>query len=120
MGSVVSPEGREITEVYFLLEGMVTVGLYGGTDPDDYLYISGPGTVVDMCALLDPPISPVTVRALTDVEVQVIPREGFVQMVKSEPSLGSELLRELSTRLSLITRAVGRLAPRVGYEMRSN
>jgi len=101
--SVILTEGTQIDEVYLILRGMVTVGLYQGIDPALWLYVSGPGTVVDMCALLEPPVSPVSIRALTDVEALAIPRAEFVEVVQEEPAVGYEILRNLCSRLSLIT-----------------
>ena len=102
--SVILSEGTDIEEVYLILRGLVTVGMYQGINPALWLYVSGPGTIVDTCALLDPPVSPVTIRALTDVEVLAIPRAAFVKVIRANPDVGYELLQNLCSRLSLITR----------------
>ncbi len=80
-------EGSQIEEVYLILRGMVTVGVYQEQAPALWLYVSGPGTMVDMCALLDPPVSPVSIRALSDVEVLAIPRTDFVEVMRQEPAV---------------------------------
>ena len=102
--SVLLSEGSEIEEVYLILRGLVSVGLYEGINPALWLYISGPKTLVDTCALLDPPVSPVTIRALTDVEILAIPRVAFVKVMQTHTDVGYELLQNLCSRLSLITR----------------
>ena len=80
---------------------MVTVGLYGNVNPALWLYVSGPGIIVDTCALLEPPVSPVSICALTDVDVLAIPRETFAGLVQ-QTAVGYEILRNLSARLALI------------------
>lgn len=102
--SEILAEGSEILEVYLILQGMVTVGLYHEISPSLSLYVAGPGAVVDMCALLEPPVSPVSIYALTDVHALAIPRATFVEVLEDEPALGYEILKHLCTRLSLITR----------------
>ena len=104
--SLLLEEGSEITELDLILQGMVAVGLYQEVDPALWLYVSGPGTMVDMCALLDPPVSPVSIRALTDVEVLAIPRAVFLEVMQEEPAMGCEILRSLCSRLSLITNVI--------------
>ena len=101
--SLVLAQGSQIEEVYLILRGIVTVGLYQNKSPSLWLYVSGPGTMGDMCALLDPPVSPVSIYALTDVEALAIPRSTFVEVMQQEPALGYEALQALCTRLSFIT-----------------
>ena len=104
--SLILDEGAEIEEVYIICRGMVSIGLYRNTDPTVWLYVSGPGTVVDTCVLLDPPISPVSVRALSDLEVLAIPRAEFLQVIEEEPSVGYDIIRSLCNRLCLINRVL--------------
>ena len=100
--NVILEEGSQVEEVYLILHGTVAVGLYGGIDPTLWLYVSGPGTVVDMCALLEPPVSPVSIRTLSDVEVLAIPRTVFAELMREETAVGYEILQNYCTRLSLI------------------
>ena len=102
--SLVLAEGAEIDEVHLILHGMVSVSLYEGINPSMWLYVSGPGTLVDMCALLDPPVSPVSIHALTDVEALVIPRATFVDVMQEEVAVSNEILRNLCSRLALVNR----------------
>ena len=55
-----------------------------------------------MTALLDPPVSPVSVNALTDVEALAIPRDLLIE----QPSLACKVLRNLASRLAQINRVV--------------
>ncbi len=104
--ALILAEGSEIEELHLIMQGMVAVGLYQEVDPALWLYVSGPGTLVDTCALLDPPISPVSIRALTDVEALAIPRAVFMEVMQEEPAVGYEILRNLSSRLSLISHVI--------------
>ena len=103
-GSVLVSEGSDIEEVHLILRGMVSVGLYEASNPAMWLYVSGPGTIVDMFALLEPPVSPVSVRALSDVDALSIPREVLLDVMKEEASVACEVLRALCTRMSIINR----------------
>ena len=102
--SLILAEGSVIEEVYLIQRGLVTVSLYSEINPAKWLYRCGPGMLVDMCALLEPPISPVSIYALTDVKALAIPRATFVEVLREESKLGFEMLRHLCGRLSLITR----------------
>jgi hypothetical protein len=59
-------------EAYIIQQGIVSVGLYQDEGSSLWLYVSGPGSIVDLYAALDPPIVPVTARALTDVEALAV------------------------------------------------
>ena len=102
--AVMLDEGAEIEEVYLILRGMVSVSLYPSVNPALWLYVAGPGTLVDVSALLDPPISPVSIRALWDIEVLAIPRDAFADLMKEEASVGYEILQNHCNRLALINR----------------
>ena len=95
-------QGSKIEEVYLVLHGTVSSGLYANSNPALWLYISGPGTVVDMSALLDPPESPVSIRALSEVEVLAIPRDQFVEVIEENPDVGYAIMRNLCVRMSVI------------------
>ncbi len=100
--SVILSEGAEITDIYLILRGLAAVSIYKDANPALWLYVAGPGSLVDVCALLEPPTSPVTTRALTDLEVLAIPRGVFVDVMKEEAAVGFEILQELCSRLALI------------------
>ena len=62
-------------------------------------YVSGRWSFFGTSALLDPPVSPVTVRALSDLLVLSIPREAFLEVLAEEPAVGYRMLRDHSHRL---------------------
>lgn len=101
-GTILVAEGSEIEEVHLILRGLASVGFYESVNPGLWLYVCGPKSLVDPCALLDPPISPVTIRALTEIETVVIPREVFAGLMLREPSVGYEVMRALASRMALI------------------
>ena len=105
-GSPILIEGAEIESVHVVLRGIVAVSLCPSLSPSMWLYHSGPGTVVDMCALLEPPVSPMTVKALTVIEVLAIPRNTLVDVLEEQPLLASKVLRDLASRLAMINRVV--------------
>ena len=95
-------EGSHIEEVYIILRGKVSAGLYDGPDTRIRFCVSGPGTIVDTSALLDPPVSLLTVRALSDVEALAVPQQTFVKLMNEETAVGFEVLRNLCNRMSQI------------------
>ena len=56
--TVVLQEGSAPEEIYLILRGTVAVSTHQALDPSCWLYVSGRGTMVDMCSLLDQPVSP--------------------------------------------------------------
>ena len=100
--TVLLREGAQVEEVYFILRGMVAVGLYQDSNPALWLYVSGPGSMVDTCALLDPPVSPVSINALSDVDVLAVPRSVLVEVIEEEPTVGYQMLRTLCTKMAII------------------
>ncbi|MBI4202762.1 MAG: Crp/Fnr family transcriptional regulator [Chloroflexi bacterium] len=95
-------EGQDIEEVYIIQEGLVAAGLYRTVSPSLWLYVAGPGTLVDSYGLLGAVASPVSIVALSDVKTLAIPRERFAEIMGREPAVENGLLRSLSGRLSMI------------------
>ena len=103
-GSLILAEGEPIKEVHLIRRGKVVVGLFPEISPSAWLYVSGPGTLVDPSALLEPPISPVRTCALTDVEALAVPRSIFVEIMGEQPQAGYQALQSFCSRLSLVAR----------------
>ncbi len=66
----------------------------------------GPGEWFGELALLDDHIRNATVRAVTDVAVQVIDRRAFQTLLEDMPALALSLLRGTARRLSDLDREV--------------
>ena len=101
--TVVLEEGSAAEEIYLILRGTVAVSTYQALDPACWLSVSGQGTMVDMCALLDQPVSPVTILTLSELEVLAIPKSELMQVMQEESAVGCEIFRDLCTRLSVIS-----------------
>ena len=99
---IILSQGAEMNEIYVIQRGMVSVGLFQEQNPGLWLYVSGPNSVVDLMALLDPPSAPLSIHALTEVEALAVPREVLREVLREEPALETEILRSLCARLNLI------------------
>ena len=95
-GQVLVLRGEPGSGMYVVLDGTVTVELRGGLHTD-----LGVGNFFGETALLVPSaVRGARVRAATAVRCLSIPREDFLALVESEPSLALGMLRELARRLA--------------------
>ena len=109
-------QGENLDSLLVILQGKVSVSVDMGSTRTLWLYVAGPGSLVDSCALLDPPAAPIAVYALSSVEALEIPRACLLKEINERPAIGYEMMQELCERLSLIARVlvkqVGNEAPR--------
>jgi CRP-like cAMP-binding protein len=95
-GQVLVVRGDPGSGMYVVLEGTVVVELRGGLHTD-----LGPGNFFGETALLVPTTARgARVRASTAARCLSVPREDFLALVESEPSLALNMLRELARRLA--------------------
>ena len=95
-GQVLVLRGEPGSGMYVVLDGTVTVELRGGLHTD-----LGVGNFFGETALLVPSaVRGARVRAATAVRCLSIPREDFLALIESEPSLALGMLRELARRLA--------------------
>jgi len=95
-GQVLVLRGDPGSGMYVVLDGTVTVELRGGLHTD-----LGVGNFFGETALLVPSaVRGARVRATTAVRCLSVPRDDFLALVESEPSLALEMLRELARRLA--------------------
>ncbi|HXG76610.1 MAG TPA: cyclic nucleotide-binding domain-containing protein [Gaiellaceae bacterium] len=95
-GQVLALPGDPGSGMYVVVEGTVSVEMRGGWHTE-----LGPGNFFGEVALLVPEATRVArVRAATPVRCVSIPREDFLALVESEPSLALKMLKELARRLS--------------------
>ncbi len=87
-------EGTAGVSVYIVLQGMIAV-----TIQDILVETSGPGGVFGELALVDAAPRAASVAATTDCTALKINRESFLQLVKSNPLFGIELLKGFAERL---------------------
>jgi CRP-like cAMP-binding protein len=95
-GQVLVLRGEPGSGMYVVLDGTVMVELRGGLHTE-----LGVGNFFGETALLVPSaVRGARVRASTEVRCLSVPREDFLALVESEPSLALEMLRELARRLA--------------------
>jgi CRP-like cAMP-binding protein len=95
-GQVLVIRGVPGSGMYVVLEGTVVVELRGGLHTD-----LGPGNFFGETALLVPSaVRGARVRAASHARCLSVPREDFLELVESEPSLALNMLRELARRLA--------------------
>jgi CRP-like cAMP-binding protein len=93
-GQVLGLPGEAASGMFVVLEGSVTVERHHGN-------VEMPaGAFFGELALLVPDAERVArVRAASDARVLCVPRDDFLALVESEPSLALELLRGIAARL---------------------
>jgi CRP-like cAMP-binding protein len=95
-GQVLVLRGDPGSGMYVVLEGTVVVELRGGLHTE-----LGPGNFFGETALLVPTaVRGARVRASTAARCLSVPRDDFLALVESEPSLALQMLRELARRLA--------------------
>jgi len=95
-GTVLVVPGDAGSGMYVVLEGSVRVEMRGG------LHVAlGEGNFFGEAALLAPTaVRGARVRAATAARCLSVPRDDFLELVESEPSLALEMLRELARRMA--------------------
>jgi CRP/FNR family transcriptional regulator, cyclic AMP receptor protein len=95
-GTVLVVPGDAGSGMYVVLEGTVRVEMRGG------LHVElGEGNFFGEAALLAPTaVRGARVRAATAARCLSVPRDEFLALVESEPSLALEMLRELARRMA--------------------
>ena len=95
-GTVLVVPGDAGSGMYVILEGSVRVEMRGG------LHVElDEGNFFGEAALLAPTaVRGARVRAATAARCLSVPRDDFLELVESEPSLALEMLRELARRMA--------------------
>ena len=110
-GDVIITEGEYSSEAYVLLRGSVEVYLKG--PPERHLRILRTGDIFGEMALITEQPRSASVRALEDVETNVITHDEFLTVWSSEPNALLPMLRVLCERIRALTSLVAELSPRV-------
>jgi CRP-like cAMP-binding protein len=97
-GQVLALPGDPGSGMYVVLEGTVSVEVRGGFHAE-----LGPGNFFGEIALLVPSGRVARVRAASAARCLSVPRDDFLRLIESEPSLSLKMLRELARRLSDVT-----------------
>ena len=95
-GQLLALEGDPGSGMFVILDGTVSVEMRGGFHTE-----LEQGNFFGEIALLVPEATRVArVRAATPVRCLTVPREDFLALVDSEPTLARRMLHELARRLS--------------------
>ena len=93
-GRTLITQGSRLNEAYAVQSGTAEVvvdGVVVGQIPA--------GELIGEIGLFDPGPASATVRALTDMELLVIPHNRFAQILDQTPGLAAAIARELAVRL---------------------
>lgn len=105
-GDVVCTEGEKADRWWIVVDGLADVtadGLYVGT--------IGPGETIGELALLDGEPRGATVTASTDMALEEVQGDDFIELLLTSPPLSLSILRQVASRLRTAN-ALPRLAPR--------
>jgi CRP/FNR family cyclic AMP-dependent transcriptional regulator len=94
-GKVLTREGEQGFEFFFVLEGEVEV-----RQGDRVVATRGPGEYVGEIALLDKRPRTATVVATTPVSVEVLSRREFMSLLAQAPELSEQILATMAKRLA--------------------
>ena len=103
--------GEYTSEAYVLLRGSVEVYLKG--PPERHLRILRTGDIFGEMALITEEPRSASVRALEDVETNVITHAEFLTVWRTEPDVLLPMIRVLCERIRALTSLVAELSPRV-------
>lgn len=102
---IVSDSGDDVS-VYFILSGRVKISNYSHKGREVWHYELGPGRIFgEIAALTDRPRT-ANVRAQTATKVAVMSKAEFLSLLKNDSEIALWLLRDMSDRLSDMTRKV--------------
>ena len=99
-------QGEYLDCVLVVFEGAVSSRIEIGSNGSLWLFVTGPGEIIDLGLLNNPPASPVTAQALCNVKTLAIPRQCLLQELAKEPVLEFEIMQRQKERFSLIQRLV--------------
>jgi CRP/FNR family cyclic AMP-dependent transcriptional regulator len=109
-GQVIVLAGDPSRTVYLVVEGMVRVQRLSPEGREYVLHTLGPGQSFNLVSALDGGYNLATVSALTDVVTFVVPCDVFHRMVRDHPEVAETLLKELASRVRLLSDAIEDLA----------
>ncbi len=108
--AVVTLEGENTHEMYFILSGKV--GVYLNTFTDDAVKLTelGVGEVFGEMSLLDELPRSATVIALEPLSVLEIDRNHFEIFISRQPEMAFKMMKALATRLRVVNSALSKMA----------
>lgn len=92
-------EGEPLDAVYFLRRGSVKVYTAGADGREQILNILGPGDFFPHIGLLEGGTYPATAETLDEVELGLLRREEFQQLLREHPDIAIRLLEVMGEKL---------------------
>jgi small-conductance mechanosensitive channel len=99
-GEVLMRQGEAGETMYIIRHGHVEVIAHGAAGSDRHLATMGSSQVIGEAALFTGEARTATIRALDDVEVIEISRDGLTRLFKQSPNTAKAISEIVSTRLS--------------------
>lgn len=109
-GEAIFEEGQEATGFYVVVKGRVKIFKMSPEGKEAILHICKPGDHFGQVAVYSGKRFPASAETLATSEILFLPREKFLQLLTSEPSLALDMLSVLSARLRELTAQVESLA----------
>jgi CRP-like cAMP-binding protein len=99
-GEVLMRQGEAGETMYIIRHGHVEVIAHGAAGSDRHLATMGSSQVIGEAALFTGEARTATIRALDDVEVIEINRDGLTRLFKQSPNTANAISEIVSTRLN--------------------
>lgn len=109
-GEAIFSEGEEATGFYVVVSGRVKIFKISPEGKEQILHIMGPGSVFGEVPVFAGGRYPAHAEAIEKSRVFFFPRTGFLELIRSDPSLAMNMLAELSRLLRHLTRMVEELS----------
>lgn len=92
-------EGQEAHAAYLIVAGLTKVYKINSEGKEIHIALRIPGEIVGEIALLDGGSRSAYVKTLQDTTLLVIPKNGFVKLVHSTPSIAQAVIKTLAFRI---------------------
>lgn len=97
-GEIILYEGNKGSSVYFIVQGMVNVYI-GQGESRKHLWVLSQGDIFGEMALLDSLPRTASVEAETDVELLVLERDVFYNLIGKYPALAVKVIQLMGKRM---------------------
>ena len=114
-GSVIAKSGDVPDGPLILISGTVSVTPDGDGEPNPYV-VSQPGTLIGSAALVIAKPRPMTITAVTIVEILFVPRRAFLKLANQSPELAKRAASRIRADLSSYLEALGPIRTLMGDE----
>jgi CRP-like cAMP-binding protein len=109
-GRVIFSEGDEGSGFYVVISGRVKVFKLSSEGKEQILNIFGPGDPFGEVSVFSGKAFPACADAFEESSVLYFPREGFIRLIREDPSLSLNMLAVLSKRLRMLAALVDSLS----------